>query len=109
MLHDAQRTVGAERGQRLDQHRGLDRHVQRPGDARAFQRLLALVFLAHRHQAGHLGLGDRDFLAAEIGQRDVGDVVVAGTWSCCCSSCQLSIRKCKAPAPFPMRAPLDLR
>jgi hypothetical protein len=36
--------------------------VQRPGDASAFQRLLALVFLAHRHQARHLGLGDRDFL-----------------------------------------------
>ena len=32
--------VGAERLQRLDQHGGLDRHVQRAGDARAAQRLL---------------------------------------------------------------------
>jgi hypothetical protein len=40
MLHDAQRTCGAERLQRLDQHRGLDGHVQRAGDARAAQRLL---------------------------------------------------------------------
>ena len=69
--------VGAERGQRLDQHRGLDRHVQRAGDARAFQRLLRAVFLAGRHQAGHLGFGERDFLAAEFGERDVLDDVVA--------------------------------
>ena len=33
--------VGAERLQRLDQHRGLDRHVQRAGDARALERLRA--------------------------------------------------------------------
>ena len=31
--------LGAERLQRLDQHRGLDGHVQRAGDARALQRL----------------------------------------------------------------------
>ena len=31
--------VGAERLQRLDQHGGLDRHVQRAGDARALERL----------------------------------------------------------------------
>ena len=33
-------------------------------------------FLADRHQAGHLGLGDGDFLAAPVGEREVGDVVV---------------------------------
>ena len=33
--------VGAELGQRLDQHRGLHRHVQAAHDARAGQRLLA--------------------------------------------------------------------
>ena len=31
--------LGAERDERLDQHRGLDRHVQRAGDARARERL----------------------------------------------------------------------
>ena len=31
--------VGAEGDQRLDQHRGLDRHVQRSGDARSAQGL----------------------------------------------------------------------
>ena len=32
--------------------------------------------LADRHQAGHLGLGDQDFLAAPIGQRQVGDLEI---------------------------------
>ena len=68
--------VGAERRQRLDQDRGLDRHVQRAGDARALQGLLRAVFLARRHQAGHLGLGQRDFLAAEFGERNVLDDVI---------------------------------
>ena len=34
------------------------------------------VFRAGRHQAGHLGLGDGDFLAAPVGEADVGDAVV---------------------------------
>ena len=70
--------VGAERRERLDQHRGLDRHVQRAGDARALERLLRAVLLARRHQAGHLGLGDGDFLAAPVGEADVLDDVVGG-------------------------------
>ena len=68
--------VGAESLQGLDQHRGLDGHVERAGDAGALQRLLRAVFLADGHQAGHLGLGDRDFLAAEIGKADVLDDVI---------------------------------
>src|SRR3981189_2007348 len=50
--------------------------MQRARDARAFEGLLGAVFLARRHQAGHLGLGQRDFLAAEFGERDVLDDVV---------------------------------
>ena len=57
--------LGAERGQRLDQHRGLDGHVQRAGDARALERLRVGVLLAGLHQAGHLVLGELDLLAAE--------------------------------------------
>ena len=68
--------VGAERFQRLDQHCGLDGHVQRARDARGLQRLLCGVFLAHRHEARHLGLGDVDFLAAPGGEANVLDVVV---------------------------------
>ena len=33
-------------------------------------------FLADRHQSGHFGLGDRDFLAAPVGERQVGDLAV---------------------------------
>ena len=68
--------VGAERCQRLDQHTGLDRHVQRACDTRALQRLFGAVLLARRHQARHLGLGQREFLAAEFGERNVLDDVV---------------------------------
>ena len=71
--------VGAERLQRLDQHRGLDGHVQRAGDARALERLARAELLADRHQAGHLGLGDGDLLAAPVGERDVLDDVVGTT------------------------------
>jgi hypothetical protein len=68
--------VGAEADKRLDQHRGLDRHVERAGDAGAFQGLLCRVFLAHGHEARHLGLGERDLLATPLGEADVLDVVV---------------------------------
>ena len=39
------------------------------------------VLLADRHEAGHLGLGDRDFLAAPGGELEVGDVVVVASAS----------------------------
>ena len=58
----------AETHQRLDQHRGLNGHVQRAGDAHAGQRLCRRIFIANRHQARHLLLGDGDFFAAPIGQ-----------------------------------------
>ena len=70
---------GAELGQRLDQHRGLDRHVQRAGDPRALQRLGRAELLAQRHQARHFGLGDLDLLAAEIGEAEVLDDIVVET------------------------------
>ena len=38
--------------------------------------LLVAVALAHRHQAGHLVLGERDLGAAEVGQGEVGDLEV---------------------------------
>jgi hypothetical protein len=68
--------IGAQSRQRLDQHGGLDGHVQRAGDAGALERLLRLVFLAHRHQTGHFGFGDGDFLAAPIGQGKIGNVII---------------------------------
>ena len=66
----------AEIHQGLDQHGGLNGHVQRTGDADACQRLFLCVLLADGHQTRHLVLGDGDFFAAPIGQRDVGDLVI---------------------------------
>src|SRR5664280_1419284 len=68
--------LGAEVGEGLDQHRGLDGHVQRPGDTCAPEGLVGRVLGAHGHQTGHLVLGQVDLLAAVLGQRDVGDLEV---------------------------------
>ena len=70
--------VGAERGQGLDEHGGLDGHVQRAGDPRARERLGRRRTRAQRHQAGHLVLGELDLLAAERGEGEVGDLVRLG-------------------------------
>ena len=76
MLHELQRTVAPRCDQGLDQHRGLDRHVQAADDAGAGERLRRAELLAQRHQPRHLGLGDRDLAPPPIGERDVGDLVV---------------------------------
>ena len=68
--------VGAERDEGLDQDGGLHGHVQRAGDLLALQRLRRTELAAQRHQAGHLVLGEADLLAAEVGQREVGDLEV---------------------------------
>jgi hypothetical protein len=68
--------LGAERLQRLDQHRRLDRHVQRPHDALPLERLAHGVLLLHRHQPRHLLLGEPDLLAPPLGEREVLDEVV---------------------------------
>ncbi len=70
--------LGAQGGQRLDQHCGLDRHVQRAGDLRALQRRLVGEQGADGHQAGHLVFGQLDLLAAKSGQREIGNLVVVG-------------------------------
>ena len=67
-----------QRSQRFDQHRGLDGHVQRAGDARAAQRPGRGMLFANCHQTGHLGLGNADFLATPVGKAQVGDVEVGG-------------------------------
>ncbi len=71
--------LGAERLQGLDEDGRLDRHVQAAGDARSLERLAFRVFLADGHQAGHLVLGDGDFLAAPVGQCQVRDHEVLGS------------------------------
>ena len=75
--------VGAQFGERLDQHGRLNRHVQAAHDARAGERLAAPVARAHGHQAGHLVLGQADFLPAPFGQREVRDLewLAAAHWA----------------------------
>ena len=76
--------LGAELGEGLDEHGGLDGHVQRAGDAGAGQRLERAELLAQRAQAGHLVLGEVDLPAPEGGHGEVGDAEVAaggeGRW-----------------------------
>ena len=64
--------VGAERGQRLDEHRGLDGHVQAAHDLRAGEGLPAGVLAPDGHQARHLLFGEADFVTAMLGEPEVG-------------------------------------
>ena len=70
--------VGAQRNQRLDQAGRLDRHVQRPGDPRAFKRLRLAILLPQGHQPRHLRLGDVQLPPAKAGEVDVADRAVFG-------------------------------
>ena len=60
----------------LDQYGSLNRHVQRAGDARAFQGLTCSKFMANGHKTRHFGLGNANFLVAKISQADVGYEIV---------------------------------
>jgi hypothetical protein len=70
--------VGAEVPQGLDQHRGLDRHVQAAHHADTLQRFLSAVLFAGRHQPRHLLLGDGDLAPAPFGEADIFHLVVGG-------------------------------
>ena len=67
---------GAQRHQGLDEHRGLNGHVQRTRDARALEGQHIGVLAAQRHQSGHLVFGQPDLFAAVLGQRQVGHLEV---------------------------------
>ena len=68
--------LGAERRQRLDQHTGLNGHVQAAGDAGTLERLAGGEFGARGHQARHFILRHVEFLAAPGGEGDVLNNVV---------------------------------
>ena len=70
--------ICAQRNQRFDQHGGLDRHMQRAGDAGPLERLCSAIFGTQRHQARHFRFGDGDFVAAEFGKRQILDDIVIG-------------------------------
>src|SRR5262249_40341048 len=62
--------------QGLNEHGGLDGHVERARDAHALEWLLRSILCADGHETGHFLFGDLDFAAAKIGERDVLDEVV---------------------------------
>ena len=68
--------VSAEGDQGFDQHGGLDGHVDAADDFGAGQRLARRILAAQAHQGRHLGFGDDDFLAAPVGQGNVGNLVI---------------------------------
>jgi hypothetical protein len=72
----------AEVYQGFDQDRGLDRHVQRPGDSDSRQRLFRRVFSPDGHESRHFVFGNADFLTAEIGQAEVGYLEFGGVQCC---------------------------
>ncbi len=80
---------GAEVGEGFDEDGGLDRHVERTGDADAIEGFLWAVFGADGHEAGHFVFGDVNFFAAKVGEGDVFDKVVGefsrcgGFFECC--------------------------
>src|SRR5207248_341509 len=80
--------------QGLDQHRGLNRHVERAGDADPGQRLRLRILAANRHQAGHLLLGHHNLFAAPFGQLHVCDFVVSADFrQRCCAHASPDINK----------------
>ena len=58
-----------QRGERLNEHGGLDRRMQGASNPRPRERLGVSVLGAQGHQPGHLLLGENDFLSAPFGQR----------------------------------------
>jgi len=72
MLHEAQRT-SRERLQRLDEHRGLDGHVQRSPRCARLERLRGAEFSRMAMTAGNLGLGDAISLRPKAASDRSGD------------------------------------
>src|SRR5262249_10352544 len=70
------RHLGAERGQRLDEHGGFDRHVQAAGDSSAREGFRWPVFAAQRHQARHLFFRNLNFFATPLSELDICDFVL---------------------------------
>ena len=70
--------VGTKGDEGLDEHGRLHRHVKRAGDAGALERLTRAELGTHGHEAGHLVLGEADFVAAEGSEGKVSDLVIVG-------------------------------
>ena len=69
--------LSAQGGQGLNQHGGLDGHVQRAGNLGTLEGLGGAELGAARHQTGHLSLGQVDLQATEV---SLGDVLHLVLW-----------------------------
>ncbi len=78
--------VRTQFNQRLDQHGGLDGHVDTAHHIGAFQRLLGFVLLAELHQGRHFAFSDVNFLAAPAGQGNIANFVVVKAVQLFCGS-----------------------
>ena len=77
MLHEAQRT-SAPSACRVSISTAVWMVMcSEPAMRAPSQRLGRRKLLADRHQPGHLGLGDQDFLATPVGEREVGDLRIS--------------------------------
>lgn len=63
--------LSSEGGEGLDEHGGLQGHVEAAGNTGALQRLCLTVHFPHMHQTGHLVLCNIDGLTPPFGQADV--------------------------------------
>jgi hypothetical protein len=50
--------------------------MKRPGNPGALERLSVAVLGTKRHQSGHFVLGESDFMAAQFGQGQIGNLEV---------------------------------
>ena len=75
MLQEAQRTSAPSHREGLDEHGGLHGHVQDPVIEHRSNGFLP-VLVTHRHQAGHLVLGQTDLVPTGWGQGEIGNFEV---------------------------------
>ena len=73
---------GTQGLKRLNQHGGLNRHVDGARDACTGQRLVLGELMANRHQARHFGFSHFNFFAAPGSQRNVGNHIVRKRRDC---------------------------
>ena len=74
--------LGTQCHQSLNEHSGLNRHVQRTGDTHPGQGLLLTILLTASHEPRHLVFRNGNFLASPILQGDIGHLVI-------CSRCHV--------------------
>lgn len=67
--------LSSEGGEGLNENGGLDGHVEASGNSGSLQWLGWSVLGTHGHESWHLILGKGDFLASELGEGDVGNLV----------------------------------